>query len=429
MEQIIRVRGGNRLRGKVDLSGSKNASLALLAATLLADDVCVIEGVPHILDVYTMLGVLRSLGCKCEFTDDGTVTVDSRTLSTHEAPYSLVKKMRASFYAAGPLLARLGRARVPLPGGCVLGSRPVDFHLKGFEALGAEVELDQGCMEASAGRLRGAHIYLDPRYCSVGATVNITMAASLAEGTTVIENAARDPEVQDFCRLLNCMGAKIEGIGTGTLVIHGVKKLHGCRYRVITDRIEAGTYLLGAALTQGEVEVGPIEPSWLNAPLEKLREAGLEVEEGKDWIRVKARGRPKAVKITTSPFPGFPTDLHPQFVAMMSVSEGVGIVKETIYEGRYGYVDELRRMGARIEVEDRVAVVEGVERLKGAPVEALDIRAGAAMVLAGLNAEGETTISKVHNLDRGYEALEEKFSSLGADIERIEVREEVPCLA
>ncbi|HIE09661.1 MAG TPA: UDP-N-acetylglucosamine 1-carboxyvinyltransferase [Armatimonadetes bacterium] len=426
--QAIVIRGGREARGEVDLSGSKNASLAILAAAMLAEDVSVIENVPDIADVRTMINVLESLGCKCSFKD-GAVTVDARNLTSFEAPYHLVKRMRASFYAAGPLLARLGIARVPLPGGCVLGSRPVNFHIDGFEALGAKVDLDRGCVEARAERLKGAFIYLDPRFCSVGATVNIAMAASLAEGTTVIENAAKEPEVQEFCRVLNKMGAKVEGIGTGRLIIHGRRRLHGFRHKVMNDRIEAGTYLLAAPLTGGEVKVGPIDPSFLELPLKKLAEAGVEVERGPDWIRARARGRPKGIHIVTLPYPGFPTDLHPPFVAMMAVAEGASVVRETIYEGRWGYVDELRRMGARITVEDKVAVIEGVGRLKGAPVEAPDIRAGAALVLAGLNAEGETVITGIEHIDRGYERIEEKFASLGVDIERLEVTEGEPCSA
>lgn len=395
---------------------------------MLAEDVSVIENVPDIADVRTMLEVLESLGCECDFKD-GVVTVDARTLTSHEAPYHLVKRMRASFYAAGPLLARLGIAKVPLPGGCVLGSRPVNFHIEGFEALGAKVEIERGCVEARADRLKGAFIYLDPRYCSVGATVNISMAASLAEGTTVIENAAKEPEVQEFCQVLRKMGAKVEGIGTGRLVIHGVRKLHGFHHRVMSDRIEAGTFLLAAPLTGGEVEVGPIDPSFLELPLQKLAEAGVEVERGADWIRARSRGRPKGIHVVTLPYPGFPTDLHPPFVAMMAVAEGASILRETIYEGRWGYVDELRRMGAKITIEERVAVIEGVERLKGAPVEAPDLRAGAALILAGLNAEGETVVTGLEHVDRGYERIEEKFASLGADVRRVEVSEVEACLA
>lgn len=399
-----------------------------MAAAMLAEDVSVIENVPDIADVRTMLEVLESLGCECDFKD-GVVTVDARTLTSHEAPYHLVKRMRASFYAAGPLLARLGIAKVPLPGGCVLGSRPVNFHIEGFEALGAKVEIERGCVEARADRLKGAFIYLDPRYCSVGATVNISMAASLAEGTTVIENAAKEPEVQEFCQVLRKMGAKVEGIGTGRLVIHGVRKLHGFHHRVMSDRIEAGTFLLAAPLTGGEVEVGPIDPSFLELPLQKLAEAGVEVERGANWIRARSRGRPKGIHVVTLPYPGFPTDLHPPFVAMMAVAEGASILRETIYEGRWGYVDELRRMGAKITIEERVAVIEGVERLKGAPVEAPDLRAGAALILAGLNAEGETVVTGLEHVDRGYERIEEKFASLGADVRRVEVSEVEACLA
>lgn len=426
--QAIVIKGGRALKGKVDLSGSKNASLAILAAAMLAEDVSVIENVPDIADVRTMLEVLQSLGCRCEFKE-GVVTVDARNITSFEAPYHLVKRMRASFYAAGPLLARLGIARVPLPGGCVLGPRPVNFHLEGFEVLGASIELDQGCVEARAGRLKGGFVYLDPRFCSVGATVNVAMAASLAEGTTVIENSAKEPEVQELFQVLNKMGAKVDEAGTGRLVIHGVRKVHGFHHRVMSDRIEAGTFLLTAPLTGGEVEVGPIEPFFLELPLQKLAEAGVEIEKGPDWIRAKALRKPKGIHLVTFPYPGFPTDLHPPFVSMMAVAEGASVVRETIYEGRWGYTDELRRMGANITVEDRVAVIEGIPRLKGAPVEAPDIRAGAALVLAGLNAEGETIVTRLEHINRGYERIEEKLASLGADIERIDVAEGKPCLA
>jgi len=414
----IYVQGGRKLRGEVRLSGSKNASLPILAATLLAEDTCVIHNVPRIEDTRTMIEVLRALGAKVKFTDSGTVTVNASRLITHVAPYELVKRMRASFYVAGPLLARLHKAEVPLPGGCILGTRPVNFHTDAFQKLGARVLLAHGFMRAECRQLTGALIYLDPRWCSVGTTMNIVMAAAAAQGRTVVENAARDPEVQDFIKFLRKMGACIQGAGSSSLTIDGVRKLSGCEHTVISDRIEAGTLLMSAAATGGDVTVYPLEPVWLDQVLEALSGAGANVTRADNAVRVQRSGRMRAVDIATAPFPGFPTDLHPPFVAMISLAEGRSVIDERIYESRFAYVDELRRMGTDINVLGQTAVVRGVQKLTGAPVEAPDIRAGAALITAALAAEGESEISNIVVIDRGYESIEQKLAALGASIVR-----------
>ncbi|MCS6860764.1 MAG: UDP-N-acetylglucosamine 1-carboxyvinyltransferase [Abditibacteriales bacterium] len=419
MEKIY-VTGGPPLRGSVELSGSKNSSLPALAGTLLASHgECILHNIPPLSDIYNMLDVLRELGAKVSFSN-GTVVVNAQTLRTHVAPYKLVRKMRASYYVAGPLLARLGRMKVALPGGCAIGTRPVDFHNEAFRAMGATLVVEHGYTIARCDRLVGTSIYLDPRWCSVGATVNVMMAASLARGVTTIENAARDPEICDFADFLNKMGARIHGAGTATMTIEGVTALHGCEHTVIPDRIEAGTFLLAGAVTGGDVTVHPISPGDLTMFLNKLQEAGAEIKCLKDAIRVRCPRRPKAVDVITLPFPGFPTDLHPAFVVLQCLAEGRSLMEETIYDARFKYTDELTKMGADITVVDNHhAIIRGVERLTGASVESTDIRAGAALVLAGLAAQGETEVGGVQYIDRGYERIEEKLQQLGAQVVRL----------
>ncbi len=426
MEQIV-VSGGRHLHGKVPISGSKNGTLPLLAAALLVEGETVIENVPDIHDVRTMLEMLEALGVRTEFTAPGVLRIDATDLRSTEAPYHLVRKMRGSFYVAGPLLARTGHAKVPLPGGCVIGARPVDFHIQGFKALGAEVTEKGGIMKARAPRLRGARIYLDPRLRSVGATINIMLAATLADGTTTIESASREPEVVACAEFLRECGANLSGVGSSTLVIRGVERLHGCRFRSIPDRMEAGTFMYATAVAGGEVVLENVRPDHLTSVIETLQAAGVTIGYGDDWIRVQAEGRPEAVDIMTAPYPGFPTDLQPNHGVAASIARGTSIIEETIFDARFNYTDELARMGANIKVVGRAAIVKGVPRLSGAPVEATDIRAGAALVLAGLAAEGRTEINGAEFIDRGYERFVEKLRSLGGEILRCETRG-APCL-
>lgn len=418
MDTLV-IQGGRRLSGKVAVSGAKNSALPAIAACLLASGECAIEGVPDLVDVRTMLDVLIQLGVKAEIRP-GSVRINAREIGTHEAPYELVRRMRASFLVMGPLLARLGKARISLPGGCAIGSRPIDLHLKGFEALGAEISMGYGSIEAVAPNgLTGAHVYLD--FPSVGATENILMAATLARGTTVIENAAEEPEIVDLANLLNSMGAKIRGAGTNVLKIEGVDSLGPAVHTIIPDRIEAGTFMVAAAITGGRIRVENVLPEHLKPITAKLREAGAYVEEDDASVVVWADERLKAVDIKTMPHPGFPTDLQAQFMALMATARGTSMITETVFENRFMHVDELKRMGANIKIDGRSAVVEGVERLTGAPVKATDLRAGAALVLAGLAAEGETELMYVYHIDRGYEKLEDKLNALGASIVRRKV--------
>jgi len=418
-DDIIRIQGGRPLSGAVRLSGSKNGALPLLAATLLIDGETVLHNVPAIEDVFTMLDLLRALGLDAALEPDGTARIRNDGPATHVAPADLVHKMRASFWVAGPLLSRLRRAEVALPGGCDLGSRPVDFHLRGFRALGAEISLRDGTMSAQASRLSGAVIRQDGVLRSVGATMNVIMAACLAEGTTVIENASCEPEVSDLCRFLTGAGARIEGVGADRLRIDGVARLRGLEHPVLSDRIEAGTLLIAAAVTGGEAALRPIAPDALGAALDALEQAGVEVRRAPDEVSVRARGRPRAVDLATAPFPGFPTDLQPPATALLCLADGTSVVEETIYDGRLGHAAELCKMGARIEATDRRAVIHGVERLRGAVVHAHNIRAGAAVVLAALAAEGESRVLGRHVIDRGYEGFEAKLAALGAQIEVI----------
>ncbi|WP_147654167.1 UDP-N-acetylglucosamine 1-carboxyvinyltransferase [Vulcaniibacterium gelatinicum] len=424
MQKIV-VEGGIPLHGEVRISGAKNAVLPILCATLLADEPVEISNVPHLHDVVTTAKLLGGLGAGITI-DQGTIgsggesaiVVDPRSVSSHVAPYELVKTMRASVLVLGPLLARYGDAEVSLPGGCAIGSRPVDQHIKGLQALGAEISVDHGFIKARAKRLRGAHHVFE--MVSVGATENVLMAAALAEGTTVLENAAMEPEIADLAECLNAMGARISGAGTPRIVVEGVPRLHGCRHAVIADRIETGTFLVAAAMTGGRVTARRTRPDTLEAVLEKLREAGATVTVEDDRITLDMHGRrPRAVDITTRPHPGFPTDMQAQFMAMNCIAEGVGVINETIFENRFMHVNELLRLGADIRVEGHTAVVRGVERLGGAPVMATDLRASASLVLAGLVAEGETVVDRIYHLDRGYEHIEEKLGGLGARIRRI----------
>ena len=421
MEKLI-INGGKPLHGRVRISGAKNAVLPIIAATLLGQDSpSCLEEVPALDDVHTLTEVLVQLGVKAEFNPDkNTLKVDCSNITSCEAPYDLVRKMRASFLIIGPLLARYGKAKISLPGGCAIGTRPIDLHLKGFEALGAEINIGHGFIEANAPKgLTGARIYLD--FPSVGATENIIMAACMADGQTVIENPAQEPEIIDLANYLNVMGAKIRGAGTNVIKINGVGKLVGRNYTIIPDRIEAGTYMVAAAMTKGDVYIEGAISEHLKPVIAKLKEAGVTIEENIDGIRVACDNPIKAVDIKTMPYPGFPTDMQAQFMAMLTVAEGSGMVTETVFENRFMHVDELKRMGAHIKVDGRTAVVEGVPFLKGSQVKATDLRAGAAMVLAGLVAEGETAIGYIHHIDRGYDNLVSKLIGLGADIRRVDV--------
>jgi len=413
----IWVRGGKRLSGSVAVSGSKNATLPVLAAALLAPGVYRFTNVPALKDVATMLEMLGRFGVKTRRVASSAVEVDTRGQTNAEAPYELVKTMRASIYVLGPLLARYGEARVSLPGGCAWGPRPVDLHIRGMEALGADVAIEHGYIVARADRLRGANISFD--ISSVGATGNILMAAATASGDTVIENAACEPEITALADFLNAMGARIEGIGTPTLTVRGVPELHPADAPMIPDRIEAGTLLAAAAITGGDVEVTSVDTAQIGATLSKLETAGCSVERGDRSARVRAPERPEALSVTTAPYPGFPTDMQAQFMALLSVGNGVSTIVDTIYRDRFTHVAELQRLGADIRVDGNRALVHGVPSLSGAPVMATDLRASAALILAGLVAGGETRVSRVYHLDRGYERLEEKLGRLGADIRRV----------
>ena len=422
MEKLV-IRGGNKLVGTVKISGAKNAVLPLIAATLLGTSPSTLEQVPDLEDVRTFSQVLRHLGVGVEYNKaEHMLYVDSTNISTCEAPYELVRKMRASFLIMGPLLARYGHSKISLPGGCAIGTRPIDLHLKGFEALGATVDIGHGYIEAKAPNgLTGARIYLD--FPSVGATENIIMAASMAKGQTILENAAHEPEIVDLANYLNTMGAKIRGAGTDVIKIEGVSELTGKTYEVIPDRIEAGTFMVAAAMTGGDLYVQNALPEHLKPVIAKLKEAGVTIEEDTNGIRVKSDGVLKAVDIKTLPYPGFPTDMQAQFMAMTTVSHGTSVVSETVFENRFMHVDELKRMGANIKIEGRSAVVEGLATLTGCPVKATDLRAGAALVLAGLVANGETEVGYLHHIDRGYDDLVSKLCGVGADIKRVDTPE------
>ncbi|MCF7222467.1 UDP-N-acetylglucosamine 1-carboxyvinyltransferase [Marilutibacter chinensis] len=417
MQKIV-VQGGRPLTGEVQISGAKNAVLPILCATLLADGPVEISNVPHLHDVVTTVKLLGELGAGITIDEQYGITVDPATVHSQVASYELVKTMRASVLVLGPLLARYGHAEVSLPGGCAIGSRPVDQHIKGLQALGAEITVENGFIKARAERLKGARCVFD--MVSVGATENVLMAATLAEGTSVLENAAMEPEIVDLAECLKALGARIEGAGSNRIVVEGVECLHGGRHAVVPDRIETGTFLVAAAMTGGRIVARRTRPDTLDAVLDKLRQTGAEIEVDGDRISLDMGGeRPRAVNITTAPHPGFPTDMQAQFMALNCIADGVGVINETIFENRFMHVNELLRLGADIRVDGHTAVVRGAERLSGAPVMATDLRASASLILAGLVAEGETTIDRIYHLDRGYENIEEKLSGLGACIRRI----------
>jgi UDP-N-acetylglucosamine 1-carboxyvinyltransferase len=415
MDKLV-IQGGVPIAGEIRVSGAKNAALPVLCASLLSADTLTISNVPQLRDVSTMLQLLRAMGVDFVLGDNGSVELSAGAIATPVAPYELVKTMRASILVLGPLLARCGEATVSLPGGCAIGTRPVDQHIKGLEAMGAEISIEHGYIKARATRLKGARIV--PDLVTVTGTENLMMAATLADGITVIENAAREPEVADLAQCLTAMGARIEGAGSDTIRIEGVERLHGAQHSIVADRIEAGTFLVAAAATGGDVTLRGPSPAILEAVLEKLREAGAEIETGRDWIRCRGPQRPRAVNVRTAPFPAFPTDMQAQFMVLDCIADGTGIITETIFENRFMHVPELRRMGADIEDEGNTAVIRGVGRLGGANVMATDLRASACLVLAGLIAEGETVVHRIYHLDRGYEHIEEKLSKVGARIRR-----------
>ena len=417
MDKLVIV-GARPLEGETRISGAKNATLPILAACLLAEGDCLVCNVPHLHDVTTSIALLSGMGVRVTLADGMGVEVDARAVENVHAPYELVKTMRASILVLGPLLARFGQAEVSLPGGCAIGSRPVNLHIDGLAAMGADIRVENGYIRASAGRLRGARIVLDT--VTVTGTENLMMAATLAEGTTVIENAAREPEVVDLACFLNAMGARVQGAGTDTLVIEGVRRLHGAEYEVMPDRIETGTYLIAGAITGGCVTLKNVRHGTLDAVLAKLEEAGAQLDQGEHSITLDMRGRrPRAVDIRTAPYPAFPTDMQAQFMALNAIADGASTMIETVFENRYMHVQELERMGADIRVQGNVAVVHGVERLTGAPVMATDLRASAGLVLGALVAEGETEVDRIYHIDRGYECIEEKLGQLGACIRRV----------
>ncbi|HQW58221.1 MAG TPA: UDP-N-acetylglucosamine 1-carboxyvinyltransferase [Gammaproteobacteria bacterium] len=413
------ISGGAPLKGEIRISGAKNSVLPILAASLLAGEPVEISNVPHLNDVTTMMELLGQFGAKLTVDENLTIEVDARSVNNYHAPYDLVRTMRASIVVLGPLLARFGEALVSLPGGCAIGSRPVDLHVQGLQAMGAEITIENGYIKAKAPkRLHGAAILFDT--VTVTGTENLMMAATLAEGTTILKNAAREPEVQDLANFLNVLGAKVSGAGTDTITIEGVPALGGGQYRVVPDRIETGTYLVAAAITRGSIKTKNTKPELLEAVLQKLSEAGADIQRGEDWISLDMHGRqPKAVNIKTAPFPGIPTDMQAQFTALNAVSDGTGVITETIFENRFMHVQELCRMGADIVVSGNTAICRGVFELTAAPVMATDLRASASLVLAALIAKGETIVSRIYHIDRGYECIEEKLMQLGARISRI----------
>jgi UDP-N-acetylglucosamine 1-carboxyvinyltransferase len=412
------IQGGESLKGEIRISGSKNAVLPILAATLLTDEPVSIGNVPHLHDVTTLVSLLGDMGTTVTINEKMGITVDASTLNSYRAPYEMVKTMRASILVLGPLVAHHGKADVSLPGGCAIGSRPVDIHLHGLEQLGARIKVENGYICAEADRLKGTNIVMD--MVTVTGTENLMMAATLAEGTTVLENAAREPEVVDLANCLISMGARISGAGTDTIEIEGVEKLHGTHHNVLPDRIETGTYLTAAAITRGKIKLKNTSPENIDAILAKLREAGANIQTGDDWIELDMEGRrPKAVDIKTAPYPGFPTDMQAQFTALNAIADGTGTISETVFENRFMHIPEMSRMGADVRVEGNLALSKGVDSLVGAPVMATDLRASASLVLAGLVANGETIVDRIYHIDRGYECIEEKLAQLGARIRRV----------
>lgn len=417
MDKLV-IKGQNKLKGEVIISGAKNAAVAIIPAAIMADDVCIIENLPYIEDVKCLFATLSKMGAKCEYIDKHTLRIDSRNLENVSVTFEEVRKMRASYYLLGALLARYKKAEVAMPGGCNFGTRPIDLHLAGFAALGANVEVKGDIVKVEAEKLTGTSIYMDT--VSVGATINIMLAATMAEGTTVIENAAREPHIVDAANFLNMMGAKIKGAGTDVIRIVGVEKLHGAQYTIIPDQIEAGTYMIAAAVTRGDVWVRNIIPKHMDSLSAKLIEIGVGVEESDDAIRIYSTGKDfKGTNVKTMAYPGFPTDMQPQMAVLLSICKGKSIITENVWEKRYQYTDELRNLGAKINVEGRMAIIEGVDSLVGTSVDATDLRAGAAMIIAGLCARGETTIGEVKYIDRGYEEVEKKLGLIGADIKRV----------
>lgn len=415
MEQLV-INGGKKLVGTVSVSGAKNAALAILPAAILSKDICIIENVPCVKDISVLLDAMIELGVKVEYIDAHTIKIDSRRITTIHVAYEHITKIRASYYLLGALLGRCHEAQVALPGGCNIGSRPIDQHIKGFEALGAAVAIEYGMINAKADQLIGTSIFMD--VVSVGATINIMLASVLAEGLTVIENVAKEPHIVDVANFLNSMGADVKGAGTDVIRIHGVKKLHGANYMIIPDQIEAGTYMVAGAITGGDVTVTNLIPKHMEAISAKLKEMGIGVEEQDEAIRVFYKNPYKTIHVKTQPYPGFPTDMQPQIVALMAMTDGTGLMTEGVWENRFQYTDELGRMGANIKVEGSTAFIKGVDHLTGAEVTSTDLRAGAALVLAGLAAYGQTVINHVDFIDRGYEHIETKLQSLGADIHR-----------
>lgn len=418
MDKLI-ITGDQPLSGEIRISGAKNSALPILAATLLAEGPVTIGNLPHLHDITTMIELLGGMGIEPIIDEKMRIEADARLIRNCYAPYDLVRTMRASILVLGPLLAHFGEAQVSLPGGCAIGSRPVDLHIKGLEAMGADIKVEEGYIKAKVnGRLKGANILFET--VTVTGTENLLMAACLADGISVLENAAREPEVVDLAECLIAMGANIQGHGTDRIVVEGVEKLNGCQHNVVADRIETGTYLVAAAATRGRIKVKDTRADIQDAVLLKLEEAGAHIETGPDWISLDMKGnRPKAVNLTTAPYPAFPTDMQAQFVAMNAVAEGTSRITETIFENRYMHVQEMLRMGAKIDVQGNTAIIDGVERLKGAPVMATDLRASASLVIAGLVAEGDTLVDRIYHIDRGYECIEEKMQLLGAKIRRV----------
>ncbi len=419
MDKLI-ITGGARLSGELRIAGAKNAALPILAAALLSEEPVTIGNIPHLHDITTTMQLLGQMGVRLTIDEKMNIEVDTREINKFEAPYELVRTMRASILVLGPLLARFGQALVSLPGGCAIGTRPVDIHLDSLIKMGAKISVQSGYIHAKASRLKGCRLVLDK--VTVTGTENLLMAAVLAEGTTIIENAAKEPEVSDLAHFLNAMGAKITGIDTDVLVIEGVEKIgkKDLYYNIVPDRIETGTYLVAAAITRGKIKLKDTRPDILDAVLDKLKEAGAEISTGKDWIELDMKGkRPKAVSVRTAPYPAFPTDMQAQFTAMNTVAEGVGTITETVFENRFMHVQEMQRMGADIQLESNTAICKGQERLTGAPVMATDLRASASLVLAGLVAEGDTLVDRIYHIDRGYDHIEEKLAQLGATIRRI----------
>jgi UDP-N-acetylglucosamine 1-carboxyvinyltransferase len=417
MDKLI-IKGGTPLDGSISISGAKNAALPIMAAALLADEPVALSNVPHLHDITTTMELLGRMGVNLVVDETMGVEIDTAGINDFSAPYDLVKTMRASILVLGPLLARFGQADVSMPGGCAIGTRPVDLHIAALEAMGASIEVKGGNIQARASRLKGARLFMD--LVTVTGTENIMMAATLASGTTVIENAAREPEVVDLANCLNQMGAKVSGAGTDMIVIEGVDRLSGTSYAILPDRIEAGTYLVAAAITGGRIRLRKVRPDTLDAVLAKLREAGAEIEIGDNWISLDMRGRrPRAVDVRTAPYPAFPTDMQAQFAALNSVAEGSGTITETVFENRFMHVPELQRMGADLRLEGNTIFSRGTKRLTGAPVMATDLRASASLVVAGLVGEGRTIVDRIYHIDRGYECIEEKLSQLGADIRRV----------